>query len=686
MLLLIKKKMIEVNHMKSKSLFLSLTATAMIMFAGCSLKLPGFLTKEEPTPTSTITEAVTGTPEPTAAPEPTITEAPKNLYDNAAFDIDGLYKVDLEDVSKDLWTIGAHEYGDNMLLILSDEKPDKSKQTLALVDPESLKVIKKYDMGEQYYSRGIMNIKGDKLMYVDSAAKLIYVLDKNLDVENKYEYKGDEKYEFAFSKDWTKLYYIFEEKIFSYDINSMTATQICLEYKKEDGLEFTITDYYAEDNYLIIRKVDYALDQIAMLCYDIENDKIIDCEYEDVDGIYQDEKYTYGVINRDNARFPLVIDRETKDSVATCPSMDGKNYTYEFDYNSNYVFETSTEIYEKEKVKFNYVNIYNLKTGYREYNLAFKIPENQEDITGSMFYMDNKGLLLMAAYASGNSVYAYKLDKAQKLTDDSRIYCYEDVTNELENKLTAVREKAAILSAKYEIEIYLGKDVEKCTDEYYTLTPNTNIAFLDKALDTLDNELGKYPEEMIKGLSDEFGGRFKIFLSGNIFGSSEYSTVGQASGLHSSKYQDTYLCLDVTTASAKGFTGTIHHELFHAFYAHGVNVGSMIDSDVWDKLNPKGFEYEGSQGDDEGSAMQYTLEASDGKVYFIDQYSKTNSDEDKARIFEYAMNYKSGLNAFDGNEHLQAKLKEMSKFLKDVYKDVKMQDVMPWEECLQKAS
>ncbi len=57
----------------------------------------------------------------------------------------------------------------------------------------------------------------------------------------------------------------------------------------------------------------------------------------------------------------------------------------------------------------------------------------------------------------------------------------------------------------------------------------------------------------------------------------------------------------------------------------------------WDSYNPKDFNYNFSYT--KPYTYNYTLEEEPGNIYFIDHYSHTYPEEDRARIFENICSY-----------------------------------------------
>ena len=104
----------------------------------------------------------------------------------------------------------------------------------------------------------------------------------------------------------------------------------------------------------------------------------------------------------------------------------------------------------------------------------------------------------------------------------------------------------------------------------------------------------------------------------------------------------------------------LHHEFFHYIdYAHD----KSFDDDEWENLNQKGFEY-GNGGDSEREWVK--LEK--GVMGFINHYSTTALEEDRAEIYQYLVGCPDeALNNKD--EIVKKKAKRIQEFINDLDKD-----------------
>lgn len=237
--------------------------------------------------------------------------------------------------------------------------------------------------------------------------------------------------------------------------------------------------------------------------------------------------------------------------------------------------------------------------------------------------------------------------------------------------LTAAREKADALEKTYGIHILLGGQTEApLAHGDFAVTVCEDAAAVSAALDTLAAELAKYPEGFTKQFrnSVQEGGLY-FCLTGAIGGGID--TVGFAR-LSGQRY---YLALDITDA---GLAGTVHHEIWHAIEMR-ISVDAF-DAAGWNGLNPTGFAYYERYDSGYSALTGWTYSGGSGaESCFIDAYSRINSREDRARIFEQVMSGDG--EAILAAPVLRAKLRIMSDLTRQSFSADRWTEVY-WERFL----
>lgn len=661
--------------MKRKFVFGAVLIAICICLSGCGSLLKN--NKQEID--NNMTPSVTASPTPEVTPAPT--QAPKSIFDGETYNnTDGLYKINLAELTDEMYLSEITEFGEYMFIHTVEGVEDVT-HIFWLIDPSKPEVVKNVKLPAGTMLEDRVHVKDNKIVYFNQKDETIHILDNTLAEIEKYDFKGTYATEFIYDEKLSKMFYAVDENIYCFDFKTQQETHICVQYER-DGIS-RLVDYIDSEDTLLISKLSADLNNEEKYSYLIAEDKFIESPYAGIDNCVEDDNFVYGTYSSNQLMYPVAVDKKTQDSIAACPTLNGLSQSYYMDINSSYIIEVSSYYFASFNIQDKRINLYNMKKGKKEYELKFDFETDTEIFINSAFYLQNQDLLVMAGGSGSQSIYVYKLGRAVKNNLEGRSFCIQDITNDAENKLTAVREKASVFGEKYGIEIYMGEDVWKCTDEYYSVFPSYNVVLIDECLDIIAGEFEKYPEGMINQISDDFGGKLKIFLAGSITGSGDDNTISTAAGIHSSKPSDTYICLDVTLTTVRGFEGTVNHELCHALTAHGSNINKYFDYDGYYSLNPKDFEYNYRYNVEmDENQIKNTLDDKENPVYFIDTYSKTNVDEDTARLFEYAMTCDEFFNPYKGNEELSAKLKFLSNYYKTVYDSENWTKELYWEKCL----
>lgn len=257
---------------------------------------------------------------------------------------------------------------------------------------------------------------------------------------------------------------------------------------------------------------------------------------------------------------------------------------------------------------------------------------------------------------------------------------------EVNEYLTDLRAKADRLEEEYGITIFMSNECENMasgrigqsfmtTDEYFdTLDEVDKIA---TALADLENALQKYPKGMFMQFKNSFGSYgLRIILAGYI--KDDFSA---AYAIYNSPgWYD--IVFDVSYSVAINFP----HELWHSMQSFIENHNSdLLSEEEWAKLNPDGFEYCSADGDPNAyleEPMDYTYMYEDEDWYFYDNYSKVNSNEDRARIMEVLMSPEQfASDYFAQSTNIQNKLAFISVAIRGSF-DTTGWGIPKWEEYL----
>jgi len=113
--------------------------------------------------------------------------------------------------------------------------------------------------------------------------------------------------------------------------------------------------------------------------------------------------------------------------------------------------------------------------------------------------------------------------------------------------------------------------------------------------------------------------------------------------------------------------------------------GCWFDEGIWSECNPDGFDYDYDYIANENSYDNTYVAFSSGdasEIAFIDTYSKSFPNEDRARVFEYAMTDQQNDNGFFSYERIRKKLKVISDQMSACFPEDDGATLMPWERVL----
>lgn len=313
------------------------------------------------------------------------------------------------------------------------------------------------------------------------------------------------------------------------------------------------------------------------------------------------------------------------------------------------------------------VSYYDLTTGLRTSGLTLECTAPLS-VAGAG---DGYVYLLVYDESYGSDV-LYRWEISALPSGDKQIYTtpYTPDQPDLEG-LDRCRDYARDISARYGIEVLVGREAADAHPWDYDFTEETFAPFLWQELELLDESLSHYPKGLLEDTLSHFSG-MKICLVGRITGTPESGSLETANGLQFLDGTDTCLALATGPRSDQA----LYHELFHVMETRLLSNSTAFDQ--WDNLNPPGFTYAYSY--DGSSDPNRTRHCQGENRSFIDAYSMSFPKEDRARIMEYAM--------IPGNAELfrcpvlQAKLTALCTGIRQAYGLKKSPETFLWEQYL----
>ncbi len=350
------------------------------------------------------------------------------------------------------------------------------------------------------------------------------------------------------------------------------------------------------------------------------------------------------------------------------------SYTTYFKYNSGFCFYNEESLYildlkeNKEynlsnplsldyyfggTINSNYLYLYN-SNNFIEYDIKKEIikniPISDYNINNLLKYKDN------LYYYFDNNILTISLNEIK-----------DSITlKEYKNNLSKEVEKyAEDLSLKYNLKIYLKEKVI-FNNQNFSAELLTNDTTIKNALNAFTPILNKFSPLFFESFNDLTTSNINIYLTGKL-NNLENETLTPVA--YSLNYDHNYLIvIDITSSNLKE---TLCHELMH-------NIEFSLPDEnkfsSWSKYNPPSFTYSNSYNI--VSPFDYTIEEKNKEnIYFVDKYSHTYHEEDRARIFENICAYDTSPlldypNLINKAQYLEKEILKYYPSLKDVFKSI----------------
>jgi len=253
----------------------------------------------------------------------------------------------------------------------------------------------------------------------------------------------------------------------------------------------------------------------------------------------------------------------------------------------------------------------------------------------------------------------------------------------LRDSLKPLRTEADKLEEKYGVEIYIG---EECSNILggYTVAPLTEYGAVEYALEILDEEMEKYPDNFFEQFDYSWIEGLDIYLASTLKGINE-DVLNYAGGFKTIKDSRIVLVLDCNDLAVESI---FHHELCHAIEEKIVDASysqenPMFHDDKWNSFNPYADMYTYTYAEYGFSKYQkYAYDRDVDGSYFVDGYAMTYPSEDRARLFESVMSDELFQIDFEEAPNLREKINFYAKCIRQVFDTTGWDDV-PWEEYME---
>ena len=232
-------------------------------------------------------------------------------------------------------------------------------------------------------------------------------------------------------------------------------------------------------------------------------------------------------------------------------------------------------------------------------------------------------------------------------------------------------ERAQSLSNRFGVEILIA---DQCETEsaYFSCYQLSDYGPVSAGLDILENALSVFPEGFFRQLAYGHIDRVQFQLVGGLT-----ATNGFGGDMSYAAFTDVNgnvckIVLDIYSLSKN----TVWHELSHAIdrrlsWDAIYRDDALFSEEGWSALNPDGFAYIGEYG-----SLTTNIQP-EWYSCFIDDYAMINATEDRARIFEHAVENSGTI--FRDASGLIAKLQYYSDCIRDCFDTALWPETTAWE-------
>lgn len=597
----------------------------------------------------------------------------------------------------DLWMVDMEASGEIVYAIYESYEMTATNTYLYAIDPLRMNVVARTELTEGMYFEDAITVSdsGEILVY-NCGEQELYVLNDRLEETGKFTLDVEQA-SLVISEDTQYGYYMDYDSgdVWRIDLNDGSRTCLFEDIPVGDFGYGSVCGVLGNE-WLAFSYDDFTSGETIWEIRNIESGEVV---YHSTDSLYdmQGDKEHFILRHSEDG-----LDEIICNDVITSPHVlmlrdYGEYGNVYVDWENQAVLSGTTERDAINKQLKLSCGMYNLENGTMQYASDFYIPyaegevlsggdmlseEGEILLIGDMICLEDTGYVLISMYGTKAHLFVWDLHEQSSQTGDTASY-FRDWQNPEEpdfDALEALSVRADEIGAKYGVEIYFGDEVEDCYRDMYDYEITYNAVRIEQALNMLDEALALYPDGMLAQLDDEFGSVLKIYLSGKIVAADD-TALTTAVGIQNTLEDDTFMVLDIL--SVYDYERTIHHELFHAVEGHLNDGEYYFDYDVWMTYNPDGFYYDYSYtGNEMNTDWTYVVGDGETEGYFLDLYSKSFPNEDRARIMEYAMMEPELQTGYFESEPLRRKLAYICEQIRAGFDTTGWPEKTIWEQSI----
>ena len=239
---------------------------------------------------------------------------------------------------------------------------------------------------------------------------------------------------------------------------------------------------------------------------------------------------------------------------------------------------------------------------------------------------------------------------------------------------TSLYERAQELSDRFGVEIRIA---DQCGTEFtnFSCYQVSDYGAVSAGLDILESALSVFPEGFFRQLIYGHIDRVQFQLVGGLTATNGFGGDMGYAAFTDANGSVCRIVLDIYSIN----TNSVWHELSHAIdrrlaWDAMYRDVALFSEERWLALNPEGFAYSEEYG-----ALRDDIRP-EWYSYFVDDYAMTNATEDRARIFEIAVE-NSGMLFLDAPGRI-AKLQYYCDCIRDCFDTTLWPETVAWEAPL----
>lgn len=238
---------------------------------------------------------------------------------------------------------------------------------------------------------------------------------------------------------------------------------------------------------------------------------------------------------------------------------------------------------------------------------------------------------------------------------------------------SSLYKRAKAISDRFGVEVLIA---DQCGTEFtnFTCYQLSDYDIVSAGLDTLESALSVFPDNFFSQLVYGHINRTQFQLIGGLTAEKDFGGDTSYAAFTNADGDVCQIVLDAYTINKN----SVWHELSHAIdkrlaWDSAYRKSAKFSEDGWMANNPSGFAYS------ENYASQRNDIQSNWYSYFIDDYAMISSTEDRARIFENAIENSGTIFTDDG---LKEKLKYYCECIRDCFDTTGWPKSTAWEAPL----